>query len=199
MKKSRVLVIIFGIIILVVGGLFVGANYMLDSTLDKMTTTEKLDKSEAEINEDILAKLADNKIKSVETLYIDEEKVGPYIRNTLAADKNSNRQEALFDIYRVMRPGEPATYEAADALFNQLFFDSERYDLSAVGRVKMNASLDIPYEDAPDTLRVLRKDDILRIIKKLVSIRDGKGEVDGIETLKEIIKVKFKDGDIFTY
>ena len=146
-------------------------------------TGEVIAEAGDEINEDILAKLADNKIKTVETLYIDEEKVGPYIRNTLAADKNSNRQEALFDIYRVMRPGEPATYEAADALFNQLFFDAERYDLSAVGRVKMNASLDIPYEDAPDTLRVLRKDDILRIIKKLVAIRDGKGEVDDIDHL----------------
>lgn len=82
-----------------------------------------------------------------------------------------------------MRPGEPATYEAADALFHQLFFDSERYDLSAVGRVKMNASLDVSFDEAPDTVRILRKDDILRIIKKLVAIRDGKGEVDDIDHL----------------
>ncbi|MDO4162339.1 MAG: DNA-directed RNA polymerase subunit beta [Pseudomonadota bacterium] len=146
-------------------------------------TGEVIAEAGDEINEELMDKLAENKIKSVETLFIDGLNVGPYIRNTLAADKNKTRQEALFDIYRVMRPGEPATYEAADALFTQLFFDSERYDLSAVGRVKMNASLDISFDDAPDTVRVLRKDDILRIIKKLVAIRDGKGEVDDIDHL----------------
>ncbi len=146
-------------------------------------TGEVLAEAGDEINEELLAKLTENKIKTFETLYIDGLNVGPYMRNTLAADKNSNRQEALFDIYRVMRPGEPATLEAADALFKQLFFDSERYDLSAVGRVKMNASLDIPFEEAPDTMRVLRKDDILKIIKKLINIRDGKGTVDDIDHL----------------
>jgi DNA-directed RNA polymerase subunit beta len=146
-------------------------------------TGEVIAEAGDEINEELLDKLTENKIKTVETLYIDGLNVGPYMRNTLAADKNSNRQEALFDIYRVMRPGEPATLEAADALFKQLFFDSERYDLSAVGRVKMNASLDISFEEAPDTMRVLRKDDILRIIKKLINIRDGKGMVDDIDHL----------------
>ena len=68
--------------------------------------------------------------------------VGPFIRNTLAADKNESREGALVDIYRVMRPGEPPTEEAAEALFHSLFFDKERYDLSAVGRVKMNGRLD---------------------------------------------------------
>ena len=136
-----------------------------------------------EINEELLAKLAENKVKEIETLYIDGLNIGPYIRNTLAADKNSTRQEALFDIYRVMRPGEPATLEAADASFKQQFFDSERYDLSAVGRVKMNASLNIPFSEAPDTLRVLRKEDILLIVKKLVEIRDGRGQVDDIDHL----------------
>ena len=136
-----------------------------------------------EINEELMAKLAENKIKSVDTLYIDGLNVGPYMRNTLAADKNHNRQEALFDIYRVMRPGEPATLEAADALFKQLFFDGERYDLSAVGRVKMNASLNISFDEAPDTMRVLRKKDILEIIKKLINIRDGKANVDDIDHL----------------
>lgn len=146
-------------------------------------TGEVLAEAGDEINEDLMNTLTENKIKSVETLFIDGLNVGPYIRNTLAADKNKSRQEALFDIYRVMRPGEPATYEAADALFHQLFFDSERYDLSAVGRVKMNASLDVSFDEAPDTVRILRKDDILRIIKKLVAIRDGKGEVDDIDHL----------------
>ena len=84
------------------------------------------------------------------------------------------------DIYRVMRPGEPPTIEAATNLFHALFFDSERYDLSAVGRVKMNMRLEL---DAPDTMRVLRKEDILAVIKTLVDLRDGKGEIDDIDHL----------------
>ena len=84
------------------------------------------------------------------------------------------------DIYRVMRPGEPPTVEAASALFDTLFFDSERYDLSAVGRVKMNMRLAL---DAPDTLRTLRREDIVACIKALVELRDGKGDVDDIDHL----------------
>ena len=116
----------------------------------------------------------------IKVLDIDHINVGAYIRNTLAADKNTNRQEALFDIYRVMRPGEPPTIDSAEAMFNSLFFDSERYDLSAVGRVKMNMRLDL---DAEDTVRVLRKDDILAVVKTLVALRDGKGEIDDIDNL----------------
>ena len=87
-------------------------------------------------------------------LDIDHVNVGPYIRNTLKVDKNASREDALFDIYRVMRPGEPPTVESAEAMFNSLFFNPERYDLSAVGRVKMNMRLDL---DAPDTMRTLRQ------------------------------------------
>ncbi|AKI00940.1 DNA-directed RNA polymerase, beta subunit [Hoeflea sp. IMCC20628] len=116
----------------------------------------------------------------IKILDIDHINIGAYIRNTLHADKNTNRQEALFDIYRVMRPGEPPTIDSAEAMFNSLFFDSERYDLSAVGRVKMNMRLDL---DAEDTVRVLRKDDILAVVKTLVSLRDGKGEIDDIDNL----------------
>ena len=90
------------------------------------------------------------------------------------------REDALFDIYRVMRPGEPPTLDTAQAMFQSLFFDSDRYDLSAVGRVKMNMRLDL---DAPDTMRVLRKEDILAVIKTLVDLRDGKGEIDDIDNL----------------
>ena len=90
------------------------------------------------------------------------------------------REDALFDIYRVMRPGEPPTLDTAQAMFHSLFFDSERYDLSAVGRVKMNMRLDL---DCPDTVRVLRKEDILGVIGTLVDLRDGKGEVDDIDHL----------------
>ena len=103
-----------------------------------------------------------------------------YIRNTLSADKNMTREDALFDIYRVMRPGEPPTIDSAQAMFQSLFFDSERYDLSAVGRVKMNMRLEL---DAPDTMRTLRKEDILAVIKTLVDLRDGKGEIDDIDHL----------------
>ena len=113
-------------------------------------------------------------------LDIDHINIGPYIRNTLAVDKNSSREEALFDIYRVMRPGEPPTIETAEAMFHSLFFDPERYDLSAVGRVKMNMRLDL---DAPDTMRVLRREDILAVVKALVDLRDGRGEIDDIDHL----------------
>ena len=113
-------------------------------------------------------------------LDIDHINIGPYIRNTLAVDKNSSREEALFDIYRVMRPGEPPTIDSAEAMFHSLFFDSERYDLSAVGRVKMNMRLDL---DAPDTTRVLRREDILAVVKALVDLRDGRGEIDDIDHL----------------
>ena len=137
----------------------------------------------AELNEEVLKNISAAKVGEIKVLYIDGVNVGPYIRNTLEADKNHSREEALLDIYRVMRPGEPPTYETADQLFRALFFDNERYDLSSVGRVKMNVALDISFEDAPDTYRTLRKDDILRIVKRLVELRDGKGEVDDIDHL----------------
>src|SRR5256885_107237 len=118
--------------------------------------------------------------KELPLLDIDHVNVGAYIRNTLHADKNMTREDALFDIYRVMRPGEPPTIESAENMFQSLFFDSERYDLSAVGRVKMNMRLEL---DAPDTHRTLRKEDILSVIKTLVDLRDGKGEIDDIDHL----------------
>ncbi|GHA57121.1 DNA-directed RNA polymerase subunit beta [Amylibacter ulvae] len=124
--------------------------------------------------------LLDAGVKTIPTLDIDNINVGPYIRTTMAADKNLNRETALMDIYRVMRPGEPPTVDAASALFDSLFFDSERYDLSAVGRVKMNMRLQL---DAEDTQRTLRKEDIIAVIKGLVDLRDGKGDVDDIDHL----------------
>jgi len=135
---------------------------------------------DGEISGGLLKVLLDNGIEDIPVLDIDHVNVGPYIRNTMAADKNMNREQALMDIYRVMRPGEPPTVEAASNLFNSLFFDSERYDLSAVGRVKMNMRLDL---DAPDTQRTLRKEDIIACIRGLVELRDGKGEIDDIDHL----------------
>ena len=137
-----------------------------------------------EAGEEITAKNLETlealKITQIETLDIDHVTVGPYIRNTMVADKNADRIRALFEIYRVMRPGEPPTEEAADTLFEGLFFDPERYDLSAVGRVKLNARLGLETDDA---LRTLRKEDILAVIKTLVDLKDGRGEIDDIDHL----------------
>ncbi len=134
----------------------------------------------SEIDEKNLKVLIEAGYKELPLLDIDHVNVGAYIRNTLTVDKNMTREDALFDIYRVMRPGEPPTVDTAEAMFRSLFFDSERYDLSAVGRVKMNMRLDL---DAPDTMRVLRKEDIISVIKTLVDLRDGKGEIDDIDHL----------------
>jgi DNA-directed RNA polymerase subunit beta len=133
-----------------------------------------------EITAESLAKLAAAGIKEISTLAIDHLNVGPYIRNTLSIDRNRTREEALLDIYRVMRPGEPPTLETAEIMFRHLFFDKERYDLSAVGRVKMNARLKL---DGDDSVRVLRKDDILSVVKVLVDLKDGRGEIDDIDHL----------------
>ena len=152
------------------GAIYVEAGDELTLELDKEgtiiggTVKELIDAGETEIP----------------VLDIDNVNVGPYMRNTMAADKNMNRETALLDIYRVMRPGEPPTHEAASALFDTLFFDSERYDLSAVGRVKMNMRLAL---DAEDTQRTLRKEDIVACVKALVELRDGKGDIDDIDHL----------------
>src|SRR6266446_5625136 len=133
-----------------------------------------------EISEKNLKTLNEAGYKELPLLDIDHVNVGAYIRNTLSVDKNMTREDALFDVYRVMRPGEPPTIDTAQSMFNSLFFDSERYDLSAVGRVKMNMRLEL---DAPDTMRVLRKEDVLSVVKTLVDLRDGKGEIDDIDHL----------------
>ena len=119
-------------------------------------------------------------VTKVPTLAIDGITVGPYIRNTMAIDKCSNREDALIEIYRVMRPGEPPTVETAETLFNGLFFDGERYDLSVVGRVKLNARLGL---EADDNVRTLRKEDILAVVKTLVELKDGRGYIDDIDHL----------------
>jgi DNA-directed RNA polymerase subunit beta len=133
-----------------------------------------------EITPKVLTSLLEMGFTELPVLDIDHINIGPYIRNTLAVDKNQSREDALFDIYRVMRPGEPPTIETAEAMFHSLFFDPERYDLSAVGRVKMNMRMDL---DAPDTMRVLRKEDIVAVVRALVDLRDGRGEIDDIDHL----------------
>ena len=145
-----------------------------------METGEIFAEAGDEITPEMLELLVEAGHTEITTLDIDHVNTGAFIRNTLAVDKCTNREQALIDIYRVMRPGEPPTADTAEALFQSLFFDSERYDLSAVGRVKMNMRLDL---DCPDTMRVLRREDILAVIKTLVGLRDGKGEIDDIDNL----------------
>ncbi|MGB3689381.1 MAG: DNA-directed RNA polymerase subunit beta [Jannaschia helgolandensis] len=152
------------------GAIFVEAGDELTWELDKA----------GEVSGGTLKELLDAGVTEIPVLDIDNVNVGPYMRNTMAADKNLGRDTALMDIYRVMRPGEPPTVDAAQALFDQLFRDSERYDLSAVGRVKMNMRLDL---DAEDTVRTLRDEDILACIKALVELRDGRGDIDDIDHL----------------
>lgn len=132
-----------------------------------------------ELAEARLAALEAAGITELPTLAVDQQN-GPWIRNTLAVDKNTGRDDALIDIYRVMRPGEPPTPDTAEALFRGLFFDPDRYDLSAVGRVKMNMRLGI---HAEDTVRVLRREDILRTVKIMCELKDGRGTIDDIDNL----------------
>src|SRR6202162_1764580 len=133
-----------------------------------------------EIDKKTLDALTEAGYDVIQVLDIDHVHTGGYIRNTLTVDKNLTREDALFDIYRVMRPGEPPTVHTAEAMFKSLFFDPERYDLSAVGRVKMNMRLDLTAED---TMRTLRKEDIIAVIKTLLDLRDGRGEIDDIDHL----------------
>ncbi len=135
-----------------------------------------------ELTEAKLAGLEEAGITTLPTLAVDQSN-GPWIRNTLTVDKNSNRDDALIDMYRVMRPGEPPTPETAEALFRGMFFDPDRYDLSTVGRVKMNMRLGITSDQVPDSVRILRKDDLLRTVKTLVELKDGRGQIDDIDNL----------------
>ena len=145
-----------------------------------MQTGEVLAEAGDEISEDILNSMVEAGEAAISVLFVDNVNFGPHLRNTLAADRNNSREEALVDIYRVMRPGEPPTLESAHALFESLFFNSDRYDLSSVGRVKMNSRLEL---ETDDSIRVLRKDDILAILRVLTGLKDGRGEVDDIDHL----------------
>ncbi len=154
-------------------------QYLADDIINEETGEIHFEAGD-ELTEDMIARLAEIEVGALKTLAIDHVSVGPYIRNTLAVDRNRSREEALMDIYRVMRPGEPPTLDSAESMFNSLFFDAERYDLSAVGRVKMNARLALESEDS---VRVLRKEDILAVVRTLVQLKDGLGEVDDIDHL----------------
>ena len=133
-----------------------------------------------ELTADSLKTLSAAEVKEIPVLAIDHQTIGSYIRNTLVVDKNSTREDALVDIYRVMRPGEPTTVDAAQALFNSLFFEADRYDLSDVGRVKLNARLNL---ELPETHGTLTKEDIVGTVKTLVELKDGRGYTDDIDHL----------------
>ena len=147
--------------------------------LDK-STGEIIVEANTLIDEETLPILEELNLPEIETLYINDIESGPYIADTLRADTTTNEIEALVEIYRMMRPGEPPTKEAATTLFNNLFFNAERYDLSAVGRMKFNRRLGI---DDLEGNSILSDDDILSTLKTLVAIRNGQGNVDDIDHL----------------
>ena len=162
----------------------VPVEYLLGRTTAKdvvdKETGEILVSSNTEIDDEILASIMANDAGTVETIYTNDLDCGPYIADTLSSDPTSNRLEALVEIYRMMRPGEPPTKEAAENLFQNLFFSTERYDLSSVGRMKFNRRLG---RDEIVGEGVLDKTDIVDVLKTLVGIRNGKGSVDDIDHL----------------
>ena len=133
-----------------------------------------------ELNESILQKFIESNILTLEISITNSISKGPYLLQTLLNDRNENKSDAITEIYKVLRPGEPPTMEIASLIFNNLFFTSERYDLSDVGRVKMNSRLNL---NCSDKITILRNDDIIAIVKKMLELRDGKDEVDDIDHL----------------
>ncbi|VAX29286.1 DNA-directed RNA polymerase beta subunit [hydrothermal vent metagenome] len=143
-------------------------------------TGEIILESNESITEEVLDRLIALKLDSIELLFIDNVRYLPSLRDTIITDKVSSREEALIEIYKKLRPGEPSTVEAAEELFNGLFFDEKRYDLSPVGRLKINKKLGL---DIPLETKVLTDRDIIEIVKYLLKLRTGQGEVDDIDHL----------------
>ncbi len=160
------------------------AEYLYGRSLAKNVVDEKtgeiIVECNTELDEEVLEKLTAVKVKTIETLYTNELDCGPFISDTLRQDSTSNELEALVEIYRMMRPGEPPTKESAENLFQNLFFSADRYDLSAVGRMKFNRRLG--REDVTGS-GVLDREDIVDVLRTLVGIRNGKGIVDDIDHL----------------
>ncbi len=159
-------------------------EYVLGRSLAKNIVDEKtgeiLVECNTELTEEVMAQLADAGVKSIETIYTNELDCGPFISDTLRIDPSRNELEALVEIYRMMRPGEPPTKESAENLFQNLFFSPERYDLSTVGRMKFNRRLG---REEVTGSGILDNDDIVSVLKTLVDIRNGKGVVDDIDHL----------------
>ena len=144
------------------------------------TTGEIYCEASDEITPELLEKFEELKVTKLQILEIDGINVGSFIRDTLRLDKNLTPEDAVVEIYKVLRPGEPPNLEAAFDVFNSLFFKSDKYDLSDVGRVKMNYRLSL---DCPDTTTVLRSEDVISVIQMVTDLRTGKGEVDDIDHL----------------
>jgi DNA-directed RNA polymerase subunit beta len=159
-------------------------EYLLDRVIARdivnQDTGEILIPCNAIITDEVLSKLLEAGVSTIETIYTNELDCGPYVSDTLRIDATRNRLEALVEIYRMMRPGEPPTKEAAENLFNNLFFTPERYDLSAVGRMKFNRRLG--REEILGS-GVLNAQDIIDVLRTLIEIRNGKGTVDDIDHL----------------
>ena len=133
-----------------------------------------------ELNETLIDKILEENINTLETAYTNSINKGPYLLQTIFNDKNETKNDSINEIYKVLRPGEPPTIDIATQIFNNLFFSSDRYDLSDVGRVKLNSRLNL---NCSDKITILRNDDIISIIKKMLDLRDGKDEVDDIDHL----------------
>ena len=159
-------------------------EYLLGRRLAKNVidteTGEVLVDCNVEVTEELLATLREKQISNIETIYTNEIDCGPFISDTLAQDPTRNELESLVEIYRMMRPGEPPTKESAENLFQNLFFSADRYDLSGVGRMKLNRRLG---RDSSEGIGTLDREDIVDVLKALVDIRNGKGVVDDIDHL----------------
>ena len=162
-----------------------GDEYLLGKITSKdiinQETGEVLVEANTEISNEIIEALRENKISEIHCLFINELDKGSYISDTLRVDPTSNRLEALVEIYRMMRPGEPPTKDSAETLFENLFFNNERYDLSEVGRMKFNRRLKL--DSNKDNPNILDKEDIIEVMKGIVNIRDGHDIVDDIDHL----------------
>jgi DNA-directed RNA polymerase subunit beta len=145
-----------------------------------METGEVVVECNSEITEDVIELLLDRGISEVETLYIDNVIVGSFLRDTLLVDKVATMEDAVVEIYRRLRPGDPPTYEAALTHFENLFFNAERYDLSKVGRLKVNHKLGLDVDLDQTTLT---REDILRVVQYLIDLKNNRGEVDDIDHL----------------
>jgi len=161
--------------------IYVSNQYILGKYLIKdVKIGEEEFKIGSEINETMIEKFIEAKIFSLDLAYTNTINKGPYLLQSLFNDKNNSKNDAINEIYKVLRPGEPPTIEIATQIFNNLFFSSERYDLSDVGRVKLNSRLSL---DCSDKITILRTDDVIAIVKKMLDLRDGKDEVDDIDHL----------------
>ena len=133
-----------------------------------------------ELNDTVIQQILDANIHSIQISVTNSINKGPYLLTTILNDKNNSKEEAITEVYKMLRPGEPPTIEIATQIFNNLFFSSDRYDLSDVGRVKMNSRLN---QECSDKITILRNDDIIAIVHKMLDLRDGKDEVDDIDHL----------------